>query len=56
MVDNLYNPVTFIKKAIGQLAMFPREYENYSEKTYIQAVGFDWLLRPIQSKPLNVDQ
>ncbi len=32
------------------------EYENCSEKTYIQAVGFDCLLRPIQSKTLNVNQ
>jgi hypothetical protein len=32
------------------------EYENFSEITYIQAVEFDYLLPPIQSETLNVDQ
>jgi hypothetical protein len=32
------------------------EYENFSERTYIQAVEFDCLLPPIQSETLNVDQ
>jgi hypothetical protein len=31
-------------------------YENFSEKTYIQAVGFDCLLLPIQSETLDVNQ
>ena len=32
------------------------EYENFSERTYIEAVEFDYLLPPKQSETLNVDQ
>ncbi len=32
------------------------EYENFSEKTYIQAVGFNCLLLTIQSETVRVDQ
>ncbi len=32
------------------------KYEKFSEKTYIQAVGFDCLLLPIQSETLNGNQ
>ncbi len=32
------------------------EYENVSERTYIQAIEFDCLLLPKQSETLNVNQ
>ena len=32
------------------------EYENSSEKTYIQVVGFDCRLLPIQSETLTINQ
>ncbi len=32
------------------------KYENFSERTYVQAVEFDYLLPPKQSETLNIDQ